>query len=171
MNRAPEKQFEIAEAQLGTGASSASVERFTISTDPGAIPDTGVDGTAANPIVASELIARLSVSPGNVTLPADVSFWLSTTLTSLSEALKTIVSCLLADTAIMPGEGPALIALAAPARSKSALTISNPGAAVVAETLCDTKARNFNPLGGVGVVDEPPHESSKPSNTIANTLR
>lgn len=81
-----------------------------------------------------------------------------------------MVSCLLAETAIKPGEGPALIALAAPARSRSAFTISNPGAAVVAVTVCEIKARNFNPLGGVGVFDEPPHESSEPSNTRANTL-
>lgn len=81
MNRAPDRQFTAAEAQLGTGASSAKVDRFKISTEPGAIPDTAVDGTAANPIVASELIPRLSVGPGNVTLPADVSCWLSTTFT------------------------------------------------------------------------------------------
>jgi hypothetical protein len=56
-------------------------------TAPGAIPATGASGTAANPIVASELIARLSVKPGSANLSDEDSFALSTISTSLLNAL------------------------------------------------------------------------------------
>jgi hypothetical protein len=39
----------------------------------------------------------------------------------------------------------------------------------MAETFCETKARNFSPLGGVVVLEEPPHDNRDTPLTATST--